>query len=74
MLIFGSELEKSAEGNLYDLLQSFQEGAEDFFLFLKLLFNYSCLHFLPITTPLPIQTHLPLSPPPSPLVLSMCPL
>ena len=39
-----------------------------------LLFNYSCLHFLPISPPHPSQSHL--SPPllPSPLILSMCPL
>ena len=37
-----------------------------------LLFNYSCLHFLPIPPPHPSQTHLPPPPPPSPLVLSMC--
>ena len=45
-----------------------------FFLFFKLLFSYSCLHFLPIPPPHPRQTHLPPLPPPSPLVLSMCPL
>ena len=34
-----------------------------FILFFLLLFNYSCLHFLPTTPPHPSQTHLP---PPSP--------
>ena len=38
------------------------------------LFNYSCLHFLPTTSPHPSQFHLPPLFPPSPLVLSMCPL
>ena len=36
-----------------------------FFLFFKLLFSYSCLHFLPIPPPQPSQTHLP---PPAPTV------
>ena len=36
--------------------------------------NYSCLHFLPIPPPHPSQTHLPPPLPPSPLILSMCPL
>ena len=39
-----------------------------------LLFNYSCLHFLPTPPTHPSQTHLLPLPPPSPLVLSMCPL
>ena len=38
-----------------------------------LLFNYSCLHFLPTPPPYPSQTHLPPLLPPSPLVLSRCP-
>ena len=42
--------------------------------FFKLLFNYSCLHFLPIPPPHPSRTHLPLPPPPFPLILSMCTL
>ena len=41
---------------------------------LLLLFNYSCLHFLPIPPPHPSQTHLPPLLPPSPLILCMCPL
>ena len=45
-----------------------------FFFFLLLLFNYSCLHFLYIPPHHTSQTHLPAPPPPSPLVLSMCPL
>ena len=47
-----------------------------FFSFFKflLLFNYSCMPFLPIPLPHPSQTHLPPPPPPSPLILSMCPL
>ena len=40
-----------------------------FSTFLKLLFNYSCLHFLPTHPPHPSQTHLPPPLPPSPLVL-----
>ena len=47
------------------------------FLFFKkflLLFNYTCLYFLPIPPPYHSQTHLPPPPPPSPLILSMCPL
>ena len=45
-----------------------------FFLITLLLFNYSCLHFLPTTPHHPSQTHLPpLLPPPS-LITSMCPL
>ena len=43
-----------------------------FFLIILLLFNYSYLYFLPILHP--IQTHLPPLLPPSPLVLSLCPL
>ena len=39
-----------------------------------LLFNYSCMPFLPIPPPHPSWTHLPPPPPPSPLILSMCPL
>ena len=39
-----------------------------------LLFNYSCMPFLPISPPHPSQTPLPPLPPPSPLILSMCPL
>ena len=39
-----------------------------------LLFNYSCMPFLPIPPPHPSGTHLPTPPPPSPLILSMCPL
>ena len=42
--------------------------------FILLLFNYSCLRFPPTITPHPSQTHLPLLLPPSPFVLSMCPL
>ena len=38
-----------------------------------LLFNYSCLHFVPIPPPQPSWTQLPPPPPPSPLILSMCP-
>ena len=47
-----------------------------FFKFLKfwLLFNYSCLPFLPIPPPHPRWTHLPPPPPPSRLILSICPL
>ena len=45
-----------------------------FLLKFLLLFSYSCLHFLPIPPPHPSQTHLPSLPPPSPLVLSICPL
>ena len=44
-----------------------------FFKFL-LLFNYSCMPFLPIPAPHPSWTHLPPPPPPSPLIWSMCPL
>ena len=44
-----------------------------FFKFL-LLFNYSCMPFLPIPPPHPSWTHLPPPPPQSPLILSMCPL
>ena len=36
------------------------------FLNFLLLFNYSCLPFLPIPPPHPSQTHLPPPPPPSP--------
>ena len=43
------------------------------FLIILLLFNHSCLHFLPTPLPHPSQTHLPPLLPPSPLVLSMCP-
>ena len=43
-----------------------------FFLFL-LLFNYSCMPFLPIPPLHPSWTHLRPPPPSSPLVLSMCP-
>ena len=42
--------------------------------FLLLLFNYSWMPFLPIPLPHPRWTHLPPPSPPSPLVLSMCPL
>ena len=45
-----------------------------FFKKFLLLLNYSCLHFLLIPPPHPSQTHLPPSPPPSPLILSLCPL
>ena len=45
-----------------------------FILIFLLLFNYSCMPFLPIPPPHPRWTHLPPPPPPSPLVLSMCPL
>ena len=48
-----------------------------FFSFLKiilLLFNYTCLHFLPTPLPHPSQSHLPPPPLPSPLILSLCPL
>ena len=48
-----------------------------FFLLLKkflLLFNYSCMPFLPIPPPHPSQTHLPPPTPPSPLILTVCPL
>ena len=44
------------------------------FLKIFLLFNYSCMPFLPIPPPHPSQTPLPLPRPPSPLILSMCPL
>ena len=44
------------------------------FLKIILLFNYTCLHFIPPLLPHPSQTHLPPQLPPSPLVLSMCPL
>ena len=46
------------------------------FLFKKFLlsFNYSCLHFLPIRPPQPSQSHLLHPSPPSPLILSLCPL
>ena len=44
------------------------------FFKLLLLFNYSCVPFLPIPPPHPCQTHLPPPPPPSPLILFMCPL
>ena len=44
-----------------------------FFNFL-LLFNYSCVPFLPIRPPHPSRTHHPPLPPPSPFILSMCPL
>ena len=42
--------------------------------FFLLLFNYSCMPFLPIPPPHPMWTHLPPPSPTSPLVLSMCPL
>ena len=45
-----------------------------FFLFFLLLFNYSCMPFLPIPPPHPMWTNLHPPSPPSPLVLSMCPL
>ena len=50
---------------------------EIFFLFFKiyyflLLFNYSCRPFLPVPPPPRSWTHLP--PPPSPPMLSRCPL
>ena len=45
-----------------------------FFKIILLLFNYSCLHFSPITPPHPCQTHHPPFLSPSLLVLSMCPL
>ena len=38
-----------------------------FFLNFLVLFNYSCVPFLPIPPPHPSQTPLPPSPPPSPL-------
>ena len=44
------------------------------FKIILLLFNYSCLHFLPPPPLHPIQTHFPPLVPPSLLVLSMCPL
>ena len=46
------------------------------FSFLKflLLFNYSCMPFLPIPPLHPSQTHRPPPPRPSPLILSTCPL
>ena len=45
-----------------------------YFLITLLLFNYSCLHF-PLTLPLhPSQSHLAPLLPPSPLILSICPL
>ena len=47
-----------------------------FYLFIVkflLLFNYSCLHFLPIPPPHPSQPHLSPRPLPSLLILSMCP-
>ena len=47
---------------------------DKFTLFFLLLFNYSCIPFLPIPPPHPRWTPLPPPPPPSPLVLSMCPL
>ena len=50
-----------------------QSNAMEFFLKKLLLFNYSCLHFLPIPPPHPSQSHLPPPPLPSPLILSMCP-
>ena len=49
------------------------QGKFHFFKFL-LLFNYSCVPFLPIPPPHPSQTHLPPPPQPSLLILSMCPL
>ena len=45
-----------------------------FILKIILLFNYSCLYFFPAPLPHPSQTHLLPLLPPSPLVLSMCPL
>ena len=51
----------------------FVKHHHSFFKFL-LLFNYSCMPFLPIPPPHPSQNYLPPLPPPSPLILSMCPL
>ena len=48
--------------------------AHSFFFNFLLLFNYSCVSFLPIPPPHPSRTPLPPPPPPSPLILSMCPL
>ena len=45
-----------------------------FFNFLKFLFSYNCLHFLPIPPPHPSPSPLLPPPLPSPLILSMCPL
>ena len=46
-----------------------------FFIFnFLLLFNYSCVPFLPIPPLQPSGTPLPPPPPPSPLIWSMCPL
>ena len=45
-----------------------------YFKIILLLFDYTCLHFLPTPLPHPSQTLLPPLLPPSPLVLSMCPL
>ena len=44
------------------------------FLIFLLLFNYSCVPFLPIPPLQPSGTPLPPPPPPSPLIWSMCPL
>ena len=47
-----------------------------FFLsfFFLLLFNYSCMPFLPIPSPHPRWTHFPPPSPPSPVDLFLCPL
>ena len=42
----------------------------NFFKKKLLLFNYSCLHFLPTPLPHPIRTHLLPPPPPSPLIFA----
>ena len=46
----------------------------NFFLNFLLLFNYSCVPFLPIPPPHPSRNPHPPPTPPSPLIWSMCPL
>ena len=48
-------------------------GQYTFFFQFLLLFNYSCMPFLPFPPHHPSWTHLPPPPPPSPPILSMCP-
>ena len=58
--------------------KNFTRRIKIYILFLKFiylfLFSYNCLHFLPFPPPHPSQSHLPLPPLPSPLILSLCPL
>ena len=73
-LVYGEDILTNWVTPSGDHFLSWRKQCNLFYLFILLLFNYSCLHFLPTPPPHPSLTHLSPPPPPSHLVLSMCPL